>query len=105
MLGIPKRPNSKGLEKVIDTVQTVGTFFLIASTVWLLIFLVLVVLGMFNSPSPSPWVWLLAWSPLFVGAPWVICFLAGWALMGVDLWRSGTFRRMKALRKQARNRH
>jgi hypothetical protein len=92
------------LDRVINTLQSVGTFFFIASLVWLVAILVLLFLGVFNVPDPSPWLWILAWSPLFVSAPWVICYVAGAILSAFDLWRSGTFRRMNELRKQARNR-
>jgi hypothetical protein len=104
MLGWYKTPNTKGLERVIGALQKVGIFFFVASMAWVVALIVLLFLGVFNVANPSPWLWILAWSPLFVGAPWVICFVAGWILVGIDFWRSGTFRRMNELRKQARNR-
>jgi hypothetical protein len=103
MPGWYKTPNSKGVERVIDTLRKVGVIFFCATVPYMVLDVVLVYFGVFNAPNPSPWVWIFIGS-VIVCAVWIICFVAGWILSGIYLWRSGTFRTMKRLEKQARHR-
>jgi hypothetical protein len=41
MRGRPKRAHSKGLDRVIDTLQAIGTFFYLASMAWVVVGIVL----------------------------------------------------------------
>ncbi len=104
MPGKRKRTKRNGLDGVIDTLQKVGFIFFCATVPYMVVDVVLVFLGVFNAPNPSPWFWIFIGSQVMVWAVWIICFVAGWILAGVGLWRSGTFRTMKRLEKQARNR-
>jgi hypothetical protein len=104
MAGKRRRGKRKNLDRVIDTLQKVGFIFFCATVPYMVLDVVLVYLGVFNAPKPSPWVWIFIGSQVIVWAVWIICFVVGWILVGIDLSRSGTFRTMKRLESKRENR-